>query len=741
MYNHPRRAPAAGVSNPMTPPAVSPTSVTLVARHTEDDMHMEDVEDEGAGQTLFTDRDAAAGHGGAGRPTPQQQSFKVVRGGVSVGVADPRPLEADPTIQSAAPPTGGNSGKSLLGRQHSTMQRQSSNAGIAQRKSVAGFAGDGDAPPGAVHAPPPQLLVLGGSDVGNANPQILNKLRKRMGSLAPDTINAAQAAADKEAAIPDAPQRSNLGGATNKRLIPIMSLAVMDPLRKARWRTARQMFAFTPVFCIIICALCSCGLLTGVMWTHEKGTGSVETATRWREYSPSQGLCQCISLRESQCGDQDHYFQGVTNIDILLLCVEMLMLVLLSWEIAGFGVFGGPQYLSRGQLALSLISMASAGLSLGAYLAAYLTRFCGRATFKRQGLQLGWGFFLRAMEILGLIGYVALVAYTGLGANRGPPTFSLLIVMIVMCASVFSTLSHSWMTTQDGTEDYGAFTQCICGLKACDDEAKFDSLLKFNLVLTIFQFLAFVFSAFFTFLRAVDNVGGTVKMSQASAGAGLVICIVNLIVFVSSLPYQTSCGGVTVEYEPGLAVNWFIGVIIAGCIYLVVNGIYLSKFLTPKYEQFIMDVEFAHTGIRQNYYISGSNETAMKTKAAAESASSVIPNHHDSSPLISLVKAPTSDFDTMSQASFGGTSRRPRPQHETVTLSSNHAKHQKENESDVRTFYQAFYWDELQDRRSQLHELAELLEAQEDQQAKTLEGDIKDAKESAKMFDLKKFFF
>ena len=718
MYNTSRGSPT---KNPMTPPILSPTGVTLVHRHTDDDLRLEEV-DEDDGQ-LSTNNNNSSSKGMkpvlSVRVTPQQQSFKV--GGLTI---------AAPTPDPAAEKNSGKTFSQQAAPRQSLMQRQTSVYG--GRQPIFGGNVQAAAPPPPANTP--QLLVLSGGDVGNATPQILNKLRKRMGSLAPEAAASQSAAGsattphqassrqsvafDSTATAEDLIDNTNsrnqrLSGGPG-RLVPIMSLAALDPLMKARWRFVRQLYAFIPLVMLIICAICSTALLTGTMWTRQTGTASL-TSLAWKEFSPSQGLCVCKSLTQTSCGDADHYFNGVSNLDAMLLCVEFAMLCLLAWELAGFGVFGGPQFLTRAQLAFSLIAVASAGLSLAAFVATYLTRFCGSATFKRQGYQLGWGFYLRGVEILAIIGYVLLVGYTGLGANRGPPAIPLFVVLIIMCVSTFSSLSHSWMTSSDGTEGFGAFARCVCGNVTCSDESRYDSILKFMLVVTIFQFVFFVLGCGIAFLRAVDNLGTTVKMSQALGTAGFVAAIINVIVLYTSMPYSTTCGTVVTTFEGSLSTYWLIACIVAGAIFLMMNGAYVTKTLTPMYEALIIEREAEYTGVRRNYFTAA-------TAAASQQQQQGDPMEATS-------------------ASIMSTTRQLRPQRELVTIAASQAKREAALAEDVRSFFQAFYWDELQDRRSQLHELAELLEAQEDLQAKTFEGDVKDAKDAARLFDLRKFFF
>jgi len=291
--------------------------------------------------------------------------------------------------------------------------------------------------------------------------------------------------------------------------------------------------------------------------------------TRWTDVSPSGGNCTCVSTHVSYCAETADSFEATYYLGIVVMFSEVLVMLLLSWELGAYGLYGGSHTITRVALILTLLAFATQILSIISWVATYASKHCGDASFQEQGAALGWPFFLRALEMVLMGGYVFYTISMFPKTNRGPPSMPLLVMAVFYGLTAVTTFAPGWMT-HNGLS-YSTFAACSCGSfnDACSGMT---AMLALGLAFEALGVVAGLVTVFFTVLRAVDNEGATLKFATVSSGITLLCQVIGTA--GAGAAASNSCGA----FENNWPVGAMIAAVLCQFLFLVMNSLYMRRF-------------------------------------------------------------------------------------------------------------------------------------------------------------------
>lgn len=334
-------------------------------------------------------------------------------------------------------------------------------------------------------------------------------------------------------------------------------------------RLVRTFYSFMTMVLCLFAFVASISMVVGYQWAHNTD----KTTAQWTSVSVLGHNCTCDNLHESYCAESSDAFQGTSYLSLAVLVCEFLVGVVLTWELASFGVYGGTHDTTRLCLLFALVAMATQMLSLVAFHSAFAGQHCGDQSFEQQGYQIGWAFYYRAFELLLMVLYVLFTLRAFSTSTRGPPSGALLMIVVQMGLTGVSTQAHGWMFDSTQTKAFSTWESCLCE-PLCDAVS---GNMTGALVLLIFQAIFSVLASFFSSLRAVDNEGLTVKYNIVFSALALLCGIILSVFYMTSVASgSTVCGSTSVfDYQ------WTLNLEIAVCVGLFLGIILNAILLKP----------------------------------------------------------------------------------------------------------------------------------------------------------------
>jgi hypothetical protein len=252
----------------------------------------------------------------------------------------------------------------------------------------------------------------------------------------------------------------------------------------------------------------------------------------------------------------------------------------------------------------------------------------------------------------------------------------------------------SWMTSGGKDIFYGIWAKCDCSLN-CSTRTDFGDLLQSTQSLVLIQTVIGIFTIFFILLRGVDNVGATLKFAEISGLAFVIVAMVG-VGNIYRLDFNAACKipGQVDEYQVGWAFYSMVGSAGIMCIFLVMNGLYMTRFYVKTLEDMIL------TFLPTDHPFYEWAQDFLTRQAEWQAQQQHTPEHVASSQ--NFIKgivgktaaplAPSSDEERYKSGPFAA--------------------------AGPRTFYQVFWWDELMsDGAIAAEELDEAFQEEEEQMA------------------------
>lgn len=331
-------------------------------------------------------------------------------------------------------------------------------------------------------------------------------------------------------------------------------------------------------FILMVPAVFSLQWLSKVTSPGISGTGSTVDIDRWIDLSATYGNCTCVTTQVSYCLEKADAFQATGFISIASVCLIVVIVLLLAYELALYGPYGGSHTFTRVQLILALMALGTQILTLFAWASAFLVQHCGDAAFfETTGSTLGWPFFVRIAEAVMMLVYTLYVVAQFSKSHRGPPGIPMLAALFLSAITAVTTVSRSWMYNDNTKENYGLFSSCVCptaGGGFCNG----GTLWTLSLVFGIISFILAFITAFFACLRCVDSEALTLRFATISGILALIAEIVTLMTAIISGSSQTSCGTSNSLNADGFLMGPPVGLVITAMIcqliFLVLNIFY-----------------------------------------------------------------------------------------------------------------------------------------------------------------------
>ncbi|CUI14895.1 transmembrane protein, putative [Bodo saltans] len=479
----------------------------------------------------------------------------------------------------------------------------------------------------------------------------------------------------------------------SRKQTPRLSSLKKFPKAQKEWmRVSRTAFQFCCIFSAIL-ALIFCAVTTASgYWVVRSDTKA--SLTGWYELTTYGGMCVCDTNMEFGCSSLSNAFSQVGTLSGILIGSELLLIGMLLYEFSFYGIFGGPDYFTRLTLCAEVLGFATAILSLILYVMVYMQDNCGVRSYADSGYQLTWGVYVRGIEAACFFLMIILTADAGFNA-RGPPCSLLFVGVGVFALTCITSVSMSWMVSGGSNATYyGIWAHCDCSVN-CSTRTDYSGLLQSTRSLVVIQSVIGMFTIFFILLRGVDNVGATLKFAEISGVAFVIVAMVG-VGNLYRLDLNASCNipGQSDDYQVGWAFYSMVGSAGIMCIFLVMNGLYMTRFYVTTLEDMILEFlptdhpfyEWAQDFLkRQEEWLEQQKQTPEHVANSQNFIKGIIGKSAAPPP-------PNSDEERYKSGPFAA--------------------------AGPRTFYQLFWWDELMsDGAIQAEELDEAFQEEEEQMA------------------------
>lgn len=482
--------------------------------------------------------------------------------------------------------------------------------------------------------------------------------------------------------------------ANQSRVVPRISTLKGLPKTTRMWhKIGRTLYQMVNMFAPIMALALAAATVSSSFWVVRKDT--TNQFSTWSEITTFAGLCTCQSNFDVYCSTLRNTFQQISQMSGILIGCEVLLIGVLLFEFSFYGIFGGPEYFTRGTLILEVMCFATATLTVIQYGFVYTTSYCDAWSFQVRGFQIGWGLYLRCLESLGFFVVLCLTANAGFASSRGPPCSLLFLASVLFAMTCCSITAASWMTNSQNIV-YGITSNCVCG-PGCSQRTDLADLLSSTRGLTVFQCIVGVLTLFFVLLRAVDNVGATLKFSEISGTLFLGIAGAN-IANLFRLDFNVRCNipGQEDEYIPAWCMYVIAGSAGFMLVFLILNGLYMTRAFVRIIEDIIID----HLPEDSPWALWVEAREQLREQRAQSMPKNIAASANKS--LVKGVNAPKS-----------GTGK-PSPDDPSEVADDDDEEFYKTGPFALvgqRTFYQVFWWDELMSvGQMQAEELEEALD-------------------------------
>lgn len=283
--------------------------------------------------------------------------------------------------------------------------------------------------------------------------------------------------------------------------------------------------------------------------------------------------CTCADLTTDSCVEAADYWKGTTYLSWANCGIEQLMLMIAAWELAKYGVFGGSTTFTRLLLITSLGAVATQALSLMIFMWGFHARQCGADSHYNSGSQLHWGFYGRSAELAGTLLLVFSILRRSGATRRGPPCSLLLQLLFLFSLGTLTSACVGWFRT--GNRWSGTQYSCQCSSVVSATPV----LFYCSMALFAIEWLVCCVEVVFVLMRAVDNLGVTIKFSSALSFIALSLHIAVAIVTMRCLKgvESRSQSGGAANFALGFSLAWYATVACAAgqALFFVLNSVYL----------------------------------------------------------------------------------------------------------------------------------------------------------------------
>jgi len=339
-------------------------------------------------------------------------------------------------------------------------------------------------------------------------------------------------------------------------------------LRKRVHRFLRSTFAVIVASLPIISFGLTATALASGTWAYKYTNAD---NTQWYDISPSNGNCSCATTQTNYCAETSDAFQGTAYLSVTVLFSELIIALIYAFELGQYGLFGGSHTFTRVQLIVALLALSTIILSVISWMSTYSNNHCGDPSFQQNGASLGAPFFVRCIEIAGMLGFVLYITSMFPKTNRGPPSIPLVASVLTLLVTSITTFLQGWMDS--GGISYTPWTACTCGA-ACSGMA---GTLAMSTAGSALALVTGFITVFFTSLRAVDNEGATLKISTGTGIATAIFQLLSVIGF--TLSFGSGCGTALdadgyVQWWP----YWFtVSALVCQGLFVILNIIYMLR--------------------------------------------------------------------------------------------------------------------------------------------------------------------